>query len=73
MIDAKDRDKLSESGDLLYSILSNIEILSSKTPILIVCNKQDLQFARKPIQVESDLEQEIEKIRKVKKVVDDEN
>ena len=40
-------------------------------PVLVVCNKQDLKFAKKGTMVEIDLEKEIEKLRKVKKATQD--
>ena len=36
---------------------------------MIACNKQDLSFAKKATVVESELEKEIEEIRKVKRAV----
>ena len=34
---------------------------------MVVCNKQDLPFAKNPLQVEREMTQEIEQIRKVRK------
>ena len=39
VVDSKDRQKLPESAEILYDILNNINVLDSKTPILVVCNK----------------------------------
>jgi signal recognition particle receptor subunit beta len=62
------REKLfADAAELLYEILSNLTVLSDRVPILIACNKQDLQFAKKATMVEIDLEKEIEKLRKVRK------
>jgi len=36
-------------------------------PVLIACNKQDLNFAKRAIQIERDLQIEVEQIRKVKR------
>jgi len=38
-VDSKDRSKLSESAEILYDIINNINILDRKTPILVACNK----------------------------------
>jgi signal recognition particle receptor subunit beta len=62
-----------DAAELLYEILSNLTVLSERTPVLVACNKQDLQFARKATMVESDLEKEMEKLRKVKKAIQDES
>jgi signal recognition particle receptor subunit beta len=42
-------------------------VLSERVPIVIACNKQDLQFAKKATTVEIELEKEIEELRKVRK------
>ena len=67
------REKFGEAADILYEILNNLTILSQKTPIIVACNKQDLQFAKKATIIESELEREIEEIRKVRKahLIDD--
>ena len=67
------REKFGEAADILYEILNNLTVLSSKTLIVVACNKQDLQFAKKAALVESELEREIEEIRKVRRahLVDD--
>ena len=46
-------------------------MLSDKIPILIACNKQDLQFAKKATIVEIELEKEMEELRKVRKATQD--
>lgn len=51
VVDSKDRTKLPESAEILYDILNNIDVLDRKTPILIACNKQDLQFSRRSTQL----------------------
>jgi signal recognition particle receptor subunit beta len=67
------REKFGEAAEILYEILNNITVLSDKTPVLVICNKQDLQFAKKSTIVEIELEREIEEIRKVKRVTHDDN
>lgn len=44
-------------------------MLSNQTPVVIACNKQELQFAKKATVIEMELEKEIEEIRKVKRAV----
>jgi len=44
-----------------------VTLLDHRVPILVACNKQDLQFAKKATSIESELEKEIEELRKVKK------
>jgi GTPase SAR1 family protein len=67
------REKFGEAAEILYEILNNLTVLSQKTPIILTCNKQDLQFAKKAPLLESELEREIEEIRKVRRahLVDD--
>ena len=57
---------MSEAAEILYLILNDLRILGDRVPILIVCNKQDLQFAKKAAQIEHELEAEVEEHRKVK-------
>jgi len=72
VVDSKDRSKIQESSEILYEILNNNTVLENKTPILIVCNKQDLQFARRCTHIQQELEKEIEELRKVRRVTEDE-
>jgi signal recognition particle receptor subunit beta len=67
------RDKFVEAAEILFDIINNITVLSDRVPILVVCNKQDLQFAKKATHVETELEKEIEEHRKVKMKTMDEN
>lgn len=39
VVDSKDRTKLSESAEILYDIINNLNILDRKVPILVACNK----------------------------------
>jgi len=73
VVDSKEKDRFGEAADILYEILNNINVLSERTPILVACNKQDLQFAKKGTLVEIELEKEIEELRKVRKATQDEN
>ena len=61
------REKFGEAAEILYEILNNLTVLSSRVPIVVACNKQDLQFAKKATTVEAELEKEIEELRKVRR------
>ena len=67
MVDSKDKNKLSEASEMLYDVLNNLNMLEKKTPILVACNKQDLQFSRRSTAISGDIEKEMEEIRKVRK------
>ena len=67
VVDAKEKDKFGEAAEILYEILNNLTVLSSRVPVAIACNKQDLQFAKKAATLEAELEKEIEELRKVRK------
>jgi signal recognition particle receptor subunit beta len=54
-------------------VLNNITVLSDRVPILIACNKQDLQFSKKATVIEMELEKEIEELRKVRKATLDDD
>jgi signal recognition particle receptor subunit beta len=61
------RDKYAEAAEILYDIINKVTLLDHKVSVLVACNKQDLQFAKKATSVESELEKEIEELRKVKR------
>ena len=67
MLDSRKRETFGEAAEILYDLLNDVDIIDDEVSILVVCNKQDLPFARKALQVERDFQQEIEQIRKVKK------
>ena len=67
LLDAKDKTKFGEAAEILYDILGDIDIISQEVPILVACNKQDLPFAKNPLQIERELTNEIEQIRKVRR------
>ena len=67
LLDAKDKGKFAEAADILYDLLSDIEIIDQEIPILVACNKQDLAFSKNALQIERELTNEIEQIRKVRK------
>ena len=67
LLDAKDKSKFAEAADILYDLLSDIEVIDQEIPILVICNKQDLAFAKNALQIERELTNEIEQIRKVRK------
>lgn len=65
------REKFGEAAEILYEIFNNLTVLSDQVPIMIACNKQDLQFAKKATIIEVELEKEIEELRKVRKATQD--
>ena len=67
VLDARDKEKMQDSAEILYEVINDIDVTMSGVPILIVCNKMDLTFARRAVQIERELQIEIEQIRKVKK------
>lgn len=69
VVDSKDKEKLPEAAAILYDALSDIEIVTGNVPILVVCNKQDVVFAKRATIIERDLQQEIEQLRRVRKAV----
>ena len=42
VLDAKDRAKYGEAAEFLFSLLNKHSVIEDETPIVIVCNKQDL-------------------------------
>ena len=61
------REKYGEAAEILYDIINKVTLLDHRVPVLIACNKQDLQFAKKATSIEVELEKEIEELRKVKR------
>ena len=60
LLDAKDKNKFGEAAEILYDLLGDIEIIEREIPILVSCNKQDIPFAKNPLQIERELTFEIE-------------
>jgi len=60
LLDAKDKNKFGEAAEILYDLLGDIEIIEREIPILVACNKQDIPFAKNPLQIERELTFEIE-------------
>ena len=60
VVDSKDKEKLPEAAQILYDVLSDVDVIADRTPIIIACNKQDLPFSRRARIIERDLLQEIE-------------
>ena len=67
LVDSKDKEKISEAADILYDVINDIDLAMAGVPVMVACNKQDLTFAKRAIQLERDLQIEIEQIRKVKR------
>ena len=70
-VDSKNKPQLAEAAEMLYDMLNNENILEQRTPILIACNKQDLQFAKRATQIQTDMEKELEELRKVRRATQD--
>lgn len=67
LLDAKEKTKYGEAAEILYDILGDIENVSEQIPVLVACNKQDIPFAKNPLQLEREIANEIEQIRKVRR------
>lgn len=67
LLDSKEKNKFGEAAEVIYDLLSDIEIVDQQIPILVACNKQDVVFAKNPLQIEREITNEIEQIRKVRK------
>jgi len=52
------RKSITDSAEYFYDILNN-DRLNEETPILVVCNKQDLNFAKAKKIIEADLTNEM--------------
>lgn len=60
MMDARDKDRIPEAAELLFDVISDIDVAMSGVPILIACNKMDLTFAKRATQIERELQIQIE-------------
>jgi GTPase SAR1 family protein len=67
VVDSRDKDKISEAAEFLYDILSNNRLVKQRVPILVACNKQDLNLAKRAVQIEREFSTEFDAIRKVRK------
>ena len=50
-VDSKNKLQIAEASEMLYDMLNDENMLEQRTPILVACNKQDLQFARRATQI----------------------
>ena len=62
LVDSTDKPSFKRAAEILYEILGS----GQPTNILVFCNKQDQQFAKKTLIIESDLSTEIERLRQTK-------
>lgn len=60
VVDSKDKQKISEAAEYLFDVISDVDIATSGVPLIVACNKSDLSFARRAVQIERDLQIEIE-------------
>jgi len=52
-------DHVRESSEVLYEVLLNSDVQSSKCPVLLFCNKQDEEMSRGPDPIRSAMEREL--------------
>jgi signal recognition particle receptor subunit beta len=71
MVDAKDKNTFKDAATTLYEVLNNVNALSDSLPLLVACNKQDLTFAKRALDLEVELVSELEQIRKVRRATSD--
>ena len=65
VVDSKTRETLPLAAEILYEILNSTRVVvEEKLPIMIVWNKQDLQYSRKLTEIEIELEKEIEELKR---------
>ena len=65
VIDSRIRETIPLAAEILYEILNSTRVVvEEKLPIMIVCNKQDLQYSRKLTEIEIELEKEIEELKR---------
>ena len=62
---------MSEAAEILYDLVNNITMMERRVPILVACNKQDLQFAKRATQIEQELEKDMEELRRVRRATQD--
>lgn len=67
VVDSRDKDKISEAAEFLYDMLSNNRLVKQRVPILVACNKQDLNLAKRAVQIEREFTTEFDAIRKVRR------
>lgn len=39
IVDSKDKEKIAEAADILYDVVSDIDLEMAGVPVLVVCNK----------------------------------
>merc|ERR1712039_91041 len=63
MIDSEDKQRLKDVAENFYELLTNQDIIELHTPILIACNKADLNTAKTEKAIIEEIEREIEQMR----------
>lgn len=64
-VDSSERSSIIAAGEYFYDIL-NCDKFHENTPMVISCNKQDLNFPKTKKMIENDLSSEIENIKTIK-------
>mmetsp|Transcript_1061 Transcript_1061/g.2597 ORF Transcript_1061/g.2597 Transcript_1061/m.2597 type:complete len:225 (+) Transcript_1061:2334-3008(+) len=69
LVDSSDKSTFKDAAKLLDDLLTTAMIAGKPLSLLIFCNKQDKPFSKKSLMVESELSTEIERLRKSKKAL----
>eukprot|EP00667_Euglena_gracilis_P027004 EG_transcript_32996 len=59
-------ENLSPCAELLYSLLTNADLVARGIPIMMVCNKRDIELSYKLVTIKNKLETELNAMRKSK-------
>jgi signal recognition particle receptor subunit beta len=72
LIDSKDREAFGQAVEIIYELLNSVRtIVEDKIPVLIVCNKQDSKSAKRATELETDLEKELNELKRIKAATKD--
>uniref|UniRef100_A0A7S3JAU3 Signal recognition particle receptor subunit beta n=1 Tax=Euplotes harpa TaxID=151035 RepID=A0A7S3JAU3_9SPIT len=67
VIDSKIQMTHGQAAEILYEMLNSSRVVvDEQLPIMIVCNKQDQQYAKKATAIEMELEKEIEELKRAR-------
>ncbi|XP_067946550.1 signal recognition particle receptor subunit beta-like [Watersipora subatra] len=58
--------EIKDVAECLYMVLTDIDVMKGKVPVLIACNKQDLSFPKSSQVIQSLLEKELTTVRKTR-------
>jgi len=72
MLDSKDRDTIGQATEIFYELLNSCRtIVDEQIPVLIVCNKQDSDMAQRATALETELEKELNDLKRIKAATKD--